>query len=163
MVIDSPQSNLPIPDYQTLSLCLLALSPPLEGWWINSRAVTKSSMSKQRSHQPPKSAESEAGERKNQQKATWTNTNHLQATTRTAMCISDSQVKCATATLASGGKGLSPGQWEDVQQSQGCCQPSVSHAHSSTPCTRKFAQKIKHGRRKKSLGGKSNRKNKTAW
>lgn len=39
-------------------------------------------------------------------------------------------------------------------------QPRVSHAHSSAPCTMKFGQKIRHGSRKKFLGGKRNRKTK---
>lgn len=57
-----------------------------------------------------------------------------------------------------GGKGFTPGR------EQGCAvetqpgQPSVSHAHSSPPCTMKFGQKIRHGSRKKFLGGKRNRK-----
>lgn len=60
-----PSEQLACPWLPNTHLRLLVLSPPLEGWWINSRAVTNGSVSKQGSHRPSKSAESErAGERK---------------------------------------------------------------------------------------------------
>lgn len=58
------------------------------------------------------------------------------------------------------------GEQREGLQEPGCAgqtqpgQTSVSHAHSSTPCTVKFGQKIRQGSRKKFLGGKRNRKTK---
>ena len=112
-VVDSQQSNLPIPDYQTLASIRLSFPHPWKdgeltaGLWLMTAWASKEAFGRLNQLN-----QKEQGKEWKKKSAIWTSTNRLQAAAWTAKRISDSQVKCVTARVSSGGKGFTPGRWE---------------------------------------------------